>query len=142
MGLAMGHCSEFGNIQPTGYLLSSSGSHRHGLMSMARLFPLPNTGFGNWSSSHFTPICALGSEWEFGNCSRTRFAALSTGPKSRIRVNPWHTRFSQGLQGGGKAARTGVTTEPTLFKNSNALAPPFPWNNQLLASLQLFPVLE
>lgn len=69
--------------------------------------------FGLWPSSHFTPICALASEWEFGNQTRTCFAALSMCPQSRIHIKPWPTRFSQGLQGGGKAARRGVSTEPT-----------------------------
>lgn len=133
MGLATGNCSEFGNFHTTGYLFSSSGYQRHGLMSMPNLFPLPSTEHtapGNCTSSFFSPFWDLS-----GN--------LGTGPGLGLlryarapAVKPWP---SQGLQGGGKAARRGVNTEPAPFKNSSDLAPPFPWSNQLWASLLLLP---
>lgn len=107
-------------------------------MSMANLFPLPSTEHtapGDCTSSLLTPACALGSEGEFGNCTRPEFAASCRAPG----VKPWH---SQGLQGGGKAARRRVSTEPNLFKNSSDLVPPFPWSNQLWASLLLLPALD
>ena len=43
-------------------------------------------------------------------------------------------KFSEGLQGRGKAATKGVCIKPTRFKNPNYLALPFPRSNQLFAS--------